>query len=103
MRWPGRGRKPTVDEITVVEVPYPHEPSADARRAAVLEARMAVIEDRIVAAGERIFRELQEQLGLDRDDRETRALALAWDIQELLCIRAPGAPEPPVVPGPRRT
>jgi len=92
VRWPGRGRKPAVDEITVVEVPYPHEPSADARRAAVLG-------DRILAARARIDAALMSQVDVEPGGRNRELMDLALDLHSILCLRVPGAPVPPVVPG----
>lgn len=73
-------------------VTVPHEPSADARRAVVLE-------DRIARAGMLLLDALAAQLRLEAEDRNIELLDLAWDLQAALCLRAPGAPEPPVVPG----
>jgi hypothetical protein len=73
-------------------VTVPHEPSADARRAAVLE-------DRIAAAGGLILTALTAQVHGPVGERNWPLLNLIWDLQAALCLRAPGAPEPPVVPG----
>jgi hypothetical protein len=77
----------------VVFVTPPRELSADARRAAVLESRIAAARDRIEAA-------LAEQADLEADDRDLQLLDLALDLRTILCLRVPGAPVPPVVPGP---
>jgi hypothetical protein len=84
--------KPAADDVAFVEVPYPHEPSADARRAAVLA-------DRILAARARIDAALTEQVDLEHDDRDLQLMDLALDLRMILCLRTPGAPVPPVVPG----
>ncbi|WIM97817.1 hypothetical protein ACTOB_001371 [Actinoplanes oblitus] len=79
-------------EVVMQTIVPPHEPSADARRAAVLE-------ERIAAAGRRIHVALQAQSRLEADDRNDELLDLAWDLQLDLCLRAPGSAEPPVTPG----
>ncbi|GIE35931.1 hypothetical protein Ait01nite_089760 [Actinoplanes italicus] len=83
--------KPAVDDVVFVKVP--HEPSADARRAAVLA-------DRILTARARIDAALSEQVDLEPDDRDQQLMDLALDLHNILCLRVPGAPVPPVVPGP---
>lgn len=76
----------------VVFVTPPRELSADARRAAVLA-------ERILAARARIDEALREQVDLEPDDRDLQLMDLALDLHNILCLRTPGAPVPPVVPG----
>ena len=76
----------------VVFVTPPAEASADARRAAVLA-------ERILAARARIDAALTTQVDLEHDDRNSELMDLALDLHTILCLREPGAPVPPVVPG----
>ncbi|GAA2681836.1 hypothetical protein Apa02nite_014870 [Actinoplanes palleronii] len=80
------------EQVRLIMQTPPHEPSADARRAEILQSRIA-------AAGRLIHTALQEQLRLESGDRDLQLLDLVWDLQSALCIRPPAAPEPPVVPG----
>jgi hypothetical protein len=88
----GLGRRPAPKAADVVFVTPPVELSADARRAAVLA-------ERILAARARIDAALTEQVDLEHDDRNQELVDLALDLHSILCLRVPGAPMPPVVPG----
>ncbi len=68
-------------------VRVPHEPSADARRAEILAYRISAARARTEFAVAR-----QEATG-EADPN------LAADLLVILSLRAPGTPEPPVVPG----
>lgn len=81
---------PTAADVVVVTPPV--EPSADARRAAVLA-------ERILAARARIDAALMSQVDLAPGDRNRELMDLALDLHTVLCLRTAGAPVPPVVPG----
>jgi hypothetical protein len=89
----GLGKRAVPKAEDVVFVTPPRELSADARRAAVLA-------ERILAARARIDAALTEQVDLEHDDRNQELVDLALDLHSILCLRVPGAPVPPVVPGP---